>query len=508
MLASASCAVTSCDDDENMPASFKASDRTFDVSYDGLTKEGDRPMFSLAATASWKVEQTDEWLTLSETQGEHGSYNIFIIAEENTTNKERRGFIEIRMGDKVEMITVNQARKTIELSLSTSTLAVNVLGKTEGGADAKVSVSSNADWSVQLPEGCDWIKATPATGNAGDSEISFQVSPNTTGAVRTAKVEVVAVDYTRSVSITQDFRAFTADIPGEFNEIVLGAEGDDAAFSVDLTCVEAWSVSEKPEWLTITPENGIAGKTHVTVTALPNEGEAREGNLTLTTTSGIKLTIKVSQRAGGMPYDNKEVGFVYFTDDMAWAVGGQDQVGSVNGSNSTTRNIYTWDFAGNGYHDVLAEFQKRYIDLAPAEKTVYAADGYLKFGKGKSQTAFQIKPVLDIAAGTQANVEVSFRAARNQEDKVTLSVAIEGPGEIVGAVNAARTLSAPCEPALNPKNDGNPWRWTSFNVTLKGITADTKIIIGETQFIIDRKCRDGYFRAFIDDIAVKRIANE
>lgn len=267
-------------------------------------------------------------------------------------------------------------------------------------------------------------------------------------------------------------------------------------------------MTAKPQWLTVNPDKGPAGKTAVTFTAADNENDAREGQLELSSASGIKLNVKVSQRAGSVPYDNKAVGYTYFYDDMAWAVGGQDQVGSINGSASNTRNIYTWDFAGNGFPDVLADFQKRYIDLAADQRTVYAADGYLKFGKGGSQTAFQIKPALGIEAGHQANLEVSFRAARNGTDDVTFSVAIEGPGAIVNAANPAGTISQPMQPENNPKGDNKNWRWTPFSVSIKGATDETKIIIGETKYIIDRKVRAGYFRAFFDDLAVKRIAND
>lgn len=52
------------------------------------------------------------------------------------------------------------------------------------------------------------------------------------------------------------------------------------------------------------------------------------------------------------------------------------------------------------------------------------------------------------------------------------------------------------------------WQWKDFTVNVNGVTAETKIVIGETQYIIDGfKTRSGYFRGFIDDIKVTRTAN-
>lgn len=201
-------------------------------------------------------------------------------------------------------------------------------------------------------------------------------------------------------------------------------------------------------------------------------------------------------------FDDKLPGFVYFNDDMAWATGGNDQVGSINGSASSTLPIYSAANAG-----IKAEFDKRYFDFNAAGSSVYAADGYLKFGKGSNQNAFMLKQPLGIESGKKANVAVSFRLAKNGTDGFTVSVAIDGPGAIEGAVNDDMTLSSPCVPINNSDKTIN-WQWKEFTVNINGITDETKIIIGETQYIIDGfKTRSGYYRGFIDDIKVTRNAN-
>ncbi len=508
VMASASMAFTGCDDDKDMPEAFGLSDSTFNIAYDGLDKSGDQPKVEINATGSWAMTQADEWLTLSQTSGEHGSYNLFIVAQENKTGKDRRGFIELNMGRKVHMLTVNQSRKTIQLLLSSTGAAVNAIGLDPEGTAPALNVTANETWTLTLPEGCDWIQPSVVSGEAGDTPVTLGISPNTTGETRTATVEITSVDMTRKYTVTQDWNAFSTDLSGDPSSIILGALGEDARLTMTLGCLEAWNVTEKPEWLSITPDHGEAGDTPVTISAPDNNGLGREGQVTIRTASGITLSITIGQRGTQIPFDNKAVGHIYFQDDMAWAVGGQDQVGSVNGSSSTTRNIYTWDFTGNGFPDVKADFDKRYIDMNASAKTIYSADGYLKYGAGSKQTALQIKPALDIETGCKANVEVSFKAAKNGTDKVFYAVAIQGDGEIADALNDEKTFSQLCDPINNSDKTQN-WQWKEFKVTIKGATSNTRIIIGESQFIIDGfKARSGYFRGFIDDIAVKRIAND
>ncbi len=508
MIASTAMAFTSCDDDKEMPEAFALSDSTFNIAYDGLDKSGDQPLVEINATGDWAMHQADEWLTLSQTSGNHGSHNLFIIAQENRTGKDRRGFIELHMGSKVHMLTVNQSRKTIQITLSSNGSAVNAIGMDQDGSSPVLNITANEAWTLALPQGCDWLQASVTDGEAGDTPVTFTVAPNTTGDTRSATVEITSVDMIRKYTITQDWNAFSTDLSGDPTNIMLGAIGDDATLSMTLGCLEEWTVTNKPEWLTISPDHGDAGNTPVTLTATDNNGLSREGNVTIKTTSGITLPITMGQRGTAVPFDTKPVGYAYFQDDMAWAVGGQDQVGSINGGSSTTRNIYTWKFTDNGFPDVKAEFDQRYTDMNQSGQTVYAADGYLKFGMGSKQTAFMIKPALDIEAGCKANVEVSFKAAKNGTDKIQFAVAIQGDGEIVNALNSEKTFSQLCNPIDNSDKTKN-WQWKEFTVTIKGATDKTRIVIGESQFIIDGfKTRSGYFRGFIDDISVKRIAND
>ena len=102
-----------------------------------------------------------------------------------------------------------------------------------------------------------------------------------------------------------------------------------------------------------------------------------------------------------------------------------------------------------------------------------------------------------IATGKMANVELSFDIAKNGTDNVTVTVEIEGDGRVVGGETPL--LSAAFVPINNADKTKN-WQWNSHKVTIKGVTANTKIIIRSTQWKTS-----GYHRWFLDNIKLTRV---
>ena len=498
-------ALTGCNDSEDIVSSFKADERNFALDYDGLMENGEQAGFKLSATSDWKVIQKDNWLSLSRESGTPGSYNLFITAEENLTGEDRQGFIEIEMAGKVEQIAVTQKMKVTTLIVRPSTIDVNALGLAADGNPVTFTVETNSDWTIALPEGCDWVVLDKTEGHKGKAEVTATVAMNATGADRSAALVVTAAEKTAKVTVKQSGNAFT--VTSTSSQLMFEAS-DPAGLTINATvnCVEGWKVKSAPEWVSINPAQGEAGSTPVVLTATANAGDPREGKIVLESEHNLTTTFAVSQKTDKLMPDTKAVGYEYYSDDFAWCVGGADQISHINGGAPyDARNIYTWDFTGNGYGDVLAAFNQRYTDLHADAKTCYAMDGYIKFNKGNTQTAIQIKNPLPIESGKFADVELSFLAARNGTDDMSVTVLIEGDGEIVGGQTA--TKSQILEPVSNTDKT-IPWTWKTLKVTIKGATATTKITIGETHFIENNMSNvSGQHRWFMDNLKVTRIAN-
>lgn len=510
-------ALTGCnDDDENLPAHFQADNREFTIEYDGLTTKGEEPSFTLNTSGRWSVSQKDEWIHLSRESGTRGSHKIFVTADENTTGEQRFGFVEIKLSgsDKTELLAVTQNKKVGTLAVSPALINVTTIGNAADDETLAFTIDTNSDWSIELPAGCDWITPSKTAGQAGKEKITFTVGLNATGAAREAKITVNAGALSRYTTVKQDGSVFTVTKDGAPVTKLTFAASETSGLSTELAlgCIESWTLTSKPEWLTVNPTSGEAGETVVTITAEVNTEGAREGNITLTTAHGLVLTAPVVQLSDRPEPDSKAVGFVYYNDDFSWVQGGDDQISNINGGTpNNARNIYTWDFGANGFSDVLASFNQKYTDYNASAKVIYAMAGYLKFNKGGAQTAISIKNDLPIEGGHYANVDVTFRAAKNGTDPVSVTVVIEGDGEIVDGVS--KTQSKELEPFHN--SDKNiPWTWTDMKVTINGATANTRIIIGATPFINNGfktvatypdNGKTSYYRWFMDDLKVTRI---
>ena len=271
-----------------------------------------------------------------------------------------------------------------------------------------------------------------------------------------------------------------------------------ATATLSVIANKGYEVTSDAEWLSVDKPTGIGGVT-LHILAEPNEtGAVRRGHLTVTSSSKLSEMITVVQNLEEDRDDRMPVGYVYFEDNFSWCVGGSDDVG--NQSIGDARNIYTWDYAANGFQTSLPTFQALYEDLNSNAKTVYTMDGYIKFDKTNTITAIAIRD-LGIAPEKSTNVEVSFRCARYNSDKTTVVVALEGDGTIDGgSQSGVRMISAPV--AMS----GDKLTWSPVSVNLRGISSKTKIIIGEQTYVKDGVNNSGTFRWYMDDLKVVRIA--
>lgn len=376
-------------------------------------------------------------------------------------------------------------------------------GFTSAGEEVSVELAANEDWHVSQKD--EWLHISKESGSRGRHTLFISADPNVSSKSRLGFIEISMAGKREQFAVTQNGFDYVLEISN--TSVTLDVDGNPLVHGADKTVITAnadWSIliPEEYSWVKATPLTGTAGETSVTISAVENNTGADRTASLIVTIGDMEQTISLFQSGFRVTFDDKTAGFKYFEDNMAWATGGNDQVGSINGSANSTLPIYS---AANVL--IKDEFEARYIDFNAAGSSVYAADGYLKFGKSANQNAFQLREPLDIPAGKKANVAVSFRLAKNGTDNFTVSVAIDGPGEIEGAVNDELTLSEPCVPINNSDKTIN-WQWKEFSININGVTSDTKIIIGETQYIIDGfKTRSGYYRGFIDDITVTRTAN-
>lgn len=490
-----------CRNEADMETFITASEADIVLQADGLTDKGQPGEFELGSNRSWKLASKPEWVTLNYESGKRGRQKIYVSAGRNTTGEDREGFLEFELDNgQPEQVAVYQYRLAEKVKVAESKFAVNLLGFDEEGKSPVVAISSNYAWTLTPDESSAWIEPSAKSGEPGEANVTLKVNANDTKKDREGRLIFKAGKTTIAITVSQDAIAFDISI----GTLTLSKSGKETingdAATIDISALEGWSVTDKPDWLTCSPTTGKAGDTKMTITATNNTGEPREGTITLRSEHGVEasLLIKQDNKVTLRP-DDKPVGHVYFSEPFDWAhqiallypANCQDQVGSVGGSAGNTIPIYSNADAKN-------IFDKTLVDLVPAGKCVYIADGYIKLGRGNHQTGVVIKEALDIPEGRMADVEVSFDIADNKQDATVVVVEISGDGQIVDGASA--TKSHDIHPIKNT-DSSKPWQWLrDRKVQIKGATANTRIAIHSGQMGLK-----GYYRWFLDNIKVTRI---
>lgn len=519
ILLSGSSLLVSCDDDKEPEAYIEASQTIFNLDAEGLDADGKRPTFELGCNRDWSVRICPDWVKLNYTSGCRGRVVMHLTAEPNTTDQNRRGCIELAaVGGKPELLYVNQTRLEGDVSASVSNFNVNMIGNLPNGGNPTFNVTSTYAWSI---ESSDWISAQPPSGQAGTTAVTLHVGINDTRATRSGRVTVTIGDKRVDITITQDAKGFTVPVDAIDIDIDGTATSAGQPLVAPVTALEAWSVTEKPEWLTVTPDNGQPGTTNITLNVQPNSGDPRGGNIVLTSEHGAIFTLMVSQ-AGNLPFDNRQVGYSYFWEPFDWChdaaeerrktdpsfANNMDQMNLINGSGAKNLNIYDGDglkYAPYFYAEQGGKWEVVKEYTSDKRDWVFILDGYLRMGASSNTVGLKTGVPLDIENGHCANVELSFKGCKNGTDNIVLVVEIEGPGEIVGG----QTAKLGPEFKVPNQDKTMKWKWENLSLTVNKVTSDTRFIIRPT--VMDDKDKNPaakYNRRWlIDEVSIKRVAN-
>ena len=174
----------------------------------------------------------------------------------------------------------------------------------DAGGTLEVTISSNVEWSVSIPETASWLSASPASGAAGEEiTITFTATANDTYDKRSAAVTVGGENKKGSDSaeftITQKQKGaliLTDDV------VEVSYEGGKVSVTLSANSDVTYAIAEEAKsWIVVVEPNGAPTRALVESTydfnVLPNPvKEAREGVITFTNEAGSE-TVTVKQEA-------------------------------------------------------------------------------------------------------------------------------------------------------------------------------------------------------------------
>ena len=266
-------------------------------------------------STSVTIDQLPETITISNNGGSvtENFINPFTIASVNgywanirTSGNSITVSAEANTGNTTRYQTVNIVEQGNSLTTSASTQIVQAGGGGSltvsptaitadyTGGDKIMTISADTTWRVTSKP--DWVTLSQSTGSSGQSTIIVTFSENTGDSARTGSITITDGTRTATVNLTQDYHivqnyltsspsAITYDYAGGNNYVNINSSGE-------------WTVTSKPDWITLTMDSGVSGTTILGVSASTNTSteSGRTGNVVLSNGS-TTLSIPVSQPA-------------------------------------------------------------------------------------------------------------------------------------------------------------------------------------------------------------------
>ena len=221
------CTDNSTDDDQNPQTEQPGPSGDEDLSFTNNTNtaptishEGGTAKISFTASLSWSVSVYADWLSVSQDEGEAGNGSFVITAEPNTTAKERKGVVAIKLSNnKSYEITVKQSFNAdsddIEFINNTNTAPHMEFG----GGTVQIAFLAKTDWTVTCY--ADWLSTSKSSGAAGENSFFITAASNPKEEERSGVVAIKSKNNkSYEIKVTQDPNAGIMQLTVAANEVL------------------------------------------------------------------------------------------------------------------------------------------------------------------------------------------------------------------------------------------------------------------------------------------------
>lgn len=197
-LALASLGFMSCggDDDDKVSNVGDATITVAPAETFQLTHEKQTLNLTITVDQGWDLSSSADWCKLSRSGGlKNAAVPVTIEVAENGGIDERVATLTIACLKTKKEINITQLpAATVELSAK----ELSVGGQSVTTA---FTVKSNTNWTASCESA--WVKLTPASGQAGETEVTVEVEANSEKADRVAEIKVTYSEGEKTVKLTQ-----------------------------------------------------------------------------------------------------------------------------------------------------------------------------------------------------------------------------------------------------------------------------------------------------------------
>lgn len=238
----------------------------------------------------WRFEDYDEsWLTFSPVSG-NSDADVTLTAAVNTSPTIRTTTARfVSPGD--DYTTIKSVLITQEAASAYILPDDYEVAFSASAGEKRIGISSNIAWKALSND--DWLSVKAS--DDGNS-IVIAASENLTGSTRTGRVYVNPTDdsyrVTTIISVTQ-----LASVNPEISTSTLDVDYTGASYTLSVTSEVAWNATTTASWIQITPSEGQAGTTKLSLQVAPNSStNDRTGYVSILIGGNEKARITVAQK--------------------------------------------------------------------------------------------------------------------------------------------------------------------------------------------------------------------
>lgn len=242
---------------------------------------------SVAGTTPWQFSGMPAWLSVSSSSGTTAATVSFTATEHTSVDQGRSAIFLFACTDADYAyqcnITATQdaATPSIEVDKSVLTFAASAGQQT-------VNITSNFDWTATA--NASWLTLTPSTDKRS---LSVAVSENlSTASTNTA---TISFSFNGTTYATISVMQKPAGTPAT-DYASLAFENTGGVYQLAITSEVSWTATTSASWLQLTPIEGSAGKSTLTIEAAPNYSQNERADYVYINIGGKQsLSVKITQ---------------------------------------------------------------------------------------------------------------------------------------------------------------------------------------------------------------------
>ena len=251
---------------------------------------GETKSVSVATEDSWTASVEEDWVVLSQTEGQ-GNAEVDVTIGENPVYTERHATVHFVTAEGLSAyLFIHQEASPDPHFLEVSPLTVQ-FGK-EGG-ESPIALGCDTDWVIDSD--AEWLSVTPTFGS-GNATVNLVAAPNPISEGRTVMVLVKSGDLSYEVTVSQE--AGDEPMVASFVPDVLNVPYNGGLQHVSLTSNTSWVLNESCDWITLLATTSGEGDASFDILLDANsDTEERTGYVNAMHNGQVLATLTVVQEA-------------------------------------------------------------------------------------------------------------------------------------------------------------------------------------------------------------------